>query len=456
MRAIQLHDTRIGERVALRPRDPGKVGIYACGPTVYSRIHIGNARPFVVFSVLKRFLQHEGYEVTFVANVTDVNDKIYDAARTQGRPSVELAVEMTANYIADTNALGLGRPDREPLASQTMDEIVSYIRELIDRGHAYESGADVFFRVRSDPAYGSLSHRHVEDLDQGEGVEGSERKEDPLDFVLWKARKPDEDAWWPSPWGDGRPGWHIECSAMAEDALGVGFDIHGGGSDLLFPHHENEAAQTRCARGQELARIWMHNGMIQLTGEKMAKSVGNIALLHEVVERYGRDAIVMYLISGHYRQPLAFGEAELGVADQRVQRIRNALARVVEGEPSPPEMAPRRETFFNALADDFNTPRALGSLFEWVREANRRSEPVGARDLREMLDVLGLGDLSPLQGAGPEAIDRDVTELRDRREAARAARDFELADRLREQILALGWELRDRVGEPAELIPRSR
>ena len=229
MRAIQLHDTRSGEWVPLRPRDPGRVGIYACGPTVYSRIHIGNARPFVVFSVLKRFLEHEGYEVRFVANVTDVNDKIYDAARAQGRPSTELAVEMTANYLADTDALGLGRPDREPLASQTMDAIVSYIRELIDSGHAYESGGDVFFRVRSDTGYGSLSHRHLEDLDQGEGDSGphpsAQRKEDPLDFALWKARKPDEDAWWPSPWGDGRPGWHIECSAMAEEALGVNFDI---------------------------------------------------------------------------------------------------------------------------------------------------------------------------------------------------------------------------------------
>ncbi|HXC45197.1 MAG TPA: cysteine--tRNA ligase [Solirubrobacteraceae bacterium] len=456
MRAIQLHDTRSGERAPLCPRDPGKVGIYACGPTVYSRIHIGNARPFVVFSVLKRFLQHEGYDVTFVANVTDVNDKIYDAARAQGRPSAELAEEMTANYVADTDALALGRPDREPLASQTMAAIVSYIRELIDSGHAYESAGDVFFRVRSDAGYGSLSHRNVEELDQGEGVQGSERKEDPLDFSLWKARKPEEDAWWPSPWGDGRPGWHIECSAMAEDALGVGFDIHGGGSDLLFPHHENEAAQTRCARGQELARIWMHNGMIQLTGEKMAKSVGNIALLHEVLERYGRDAVVMYLIGGHYRQPLAFGETELGEADQRVLRIRNALASVAEGEPSPAEMAHHREAFFDALAEDFNTPRALASLFEWVREANRRSGSVGSRDLREMLEVVGLGDLQPLQGVAAEMIDHDAAQLRDRREAARAARDFELADRLRDQILALGWEVRDRAGEPAELIPRSR
>ena len=460
MREIELHDTRSGERVSLRPRDPGRVGIYACGPTVYSRIHIGNARPFVVFSVLKRFLQHEGYEVRFVANVTDVNDKIYDAARAQGRPSTDLAVEMTANYIADTDALGLGRPDREPLASQTMDAIVSYIGDLIGSGHAYESGGDVFFKVRSDTGYGSLSHRRVEDLDQGEGDLGphppAQRKQDPLDFALWKARKPDEDAWWPSPWGDGRPGWHIECSAMAEEALGVNFDIHGGGSDLLFPHHENEAAQTRCARGQELARIWMHNGMIQLTGEKMAKSVGNIALLHEVLERYGRDAVVMYLISGHYRQPLAFSPAELEDADRRIHRIRDALRRLDPGKPSPPDMAHHVEAFFAALGDDFNTPKALACLFEWVREANRRGEAVGDGDLREMLAIFGLENLQSLTADGDvEAIDPEAVALLASREAARRERDFQEADRLRGEIAARGWEIRDSAAGP-ELIPLSR
>jgi cysteinyl-tRNA synthetase len=452
---IRLHDTRSGEVRPLVPREPGRVGIYACGPTVYNRIHIGNARPFVVFSWLKRFLQHEGYEVTFVANVTDVNDKIYDAARDRGVGSEELAREMTAHYVADTDGLGLGRPDHEPLASETIDGIVDLIGALIKRDAAYAVQGDVYFRVRSDAGYGALSHRDVDQMDQGEGIEGAGLKEDPLDFALWKAQKEGEDTAWDAPWGRGRPGWHIECSAMAEGLLGVDFEIHGGGSDLVFPHHENEAAQTRMGRGAELARIWMHNGMIQLTGEKMAKSVGNIALLHEVLDQWGRHALVMYLIGGHYRQPLAFGHAELSEADLRVRRIRNALTRVAPAEPSPPEMARHRDAFFGALADDFNTPRALASLFEWVREANRRTEPAGDRDLREMLDVLGLGDLTPLQGAAPEAIDAEAADLRDQREAARAARDFELADSLRERILALGWEVRDRAGEPAELIPRS-
>jgi cysteinyl-tRNA synthetase len=460
MREIRLHDTRGGELRPLRPRDPGKVGIYACGPTVYSRIHIGNARPFVVFSLLARFLVHERYETTLVMNVTDVNDKIYDAARAQDRPSEALASEMTALYYADTDALGLGRPDREPLASLTMEPIIGYISALIDAGHAYESGGDVFFRVRSDPGYGSLSHRDIQDMDQGEGVEGSERKDDPLDFALWKAHKPAEDTSWDSPWGPGRPGWHIECSAMAEDALGVNFDIHGGGSDLLFPHHENEAAQTRTARGTELARIWMHNGMIQATGEKMAKSVGNIAPLHEVLERYGRDAVVMYLVSGHYRQPLAFSPAELEDAGRRVQRIRDAFRRLDEGRPSPPDMAHHLEAFFDALADDFNTPKALASLFEWVREANRRtgetataSAPVGAADLREMLSVLGLGELTSLETAGElDAIDPEAQALLEQRERARAERDFQTADRLREELRARGWEIRDGSGGP-ELVP---
>jgi cysteinyl-tRNA synthetase len=476
MRAIRLHDTRSGRLLALEPRDPSKVGIYACGPTVYSRIHIGNARPFVVFSLFKRFLEHEGYDTTLVINVTDVNDKIYDAARADpqstdtarrvGRSSVELAAEMTALYVSDTDALSLGRPDHEPLASETMDAIVAYIQDLIDSDHAYaaeyegegeqSSSSDVFFRVRSDPDYGSLSHRRIDDMDQGEGVEGSDRKQDPLDFALWKAHKPGEDQSWPSPWGEGRPGWHIECSAMAEGLLGVGFDIHGGGSDLVFPHHENEAAQTRAARGRELAKIWMHNGMIQFTGEKMAKSVGNIALLHEVVEQYGRDAVVMYLLGGHYRQPLAFSPAELQDADRRIHRIRDALRRLDPGRPSPSDMAHHADAFFAALADDFNTPKALASLFEWIREANRRGEAVGDGDLREMLATFALGDLQPLGAIGDVgATDPEAVALLTSREAARSERDFAQADRLREEINARGWEIRDGADGP-ELIPLSR
>ena len=240
-REITLYDTRTRRAQRLEPRDPGRVGIYACGPTVYSRVHVGNARPYVIFLLLKRFLEHEGYAVSLVVNVTDINDKIYTAAVAAGVASDALAREMTDAYVADTDRLGLGRPDHEPLASETIGPFVGLIADLVERGHAYEAGGDVYFRVRSLPAYGELSRRDIEEMDQGEGVEGASRKEDALDFALWKGEKDDEDSSWPSPWGRGRPGWHIECSAMAEALLGVELDVHGGGADLLFPHHENEA-----------------------------------------------------------------------------------------------------------------------------------------------------------------------------------------------------------------------
>src|SRR2546423_1003770 len=355
MREVLVHDTRTGELQPLSPRD-ARVGIYACGPTVYSRIHIGNARPFVVFSLLKRFLEHEGLAVTLVINVTDVNDKIYDAASAQGRPSAELAAQMTELYRADTDALALGRPDHEPLASETIEAIVDYIQALVERGHAYPAGGDVYFRVRSDPAYGSLSHRLLEHMDQGEDEPDSGpaagRKEDPLDFALWKAHKPGEDTVWPSPWGEGRPGWHIECSAMAEEILGVGFDIHGGGVDLVFPHHENEIAQTEAARGKPLARIWMHNGMVRIEGEKMAKSVGNIFLLHEALERFGRDALIMYFVAGHYRQPLAFSEDALADAAGAVERVRDFALRLDADGEAPEAVHEYEERFYDSLADD--------------------------------------------------------------------------------------------------------
>ncbi|HEX3911815.1 MAG TPA: cysteine--tRNA ligase [Solirubrobacteraceae bacterium] len=448
---IRIHDTQSGEVRPLQPVDREKVGIYACGPTVYSRIHIGNARPFVIFSLLKRFLGHEGYGVTLVINVTDVNDKIYDAARAQGRPSAALALEMTRLYRADTDALGIGRPDEEPLASETIEEIVAHIATLIDRGHAYAVEGDVYFRVRSDQSYGSLSHRHLDDMDQGEGVEGAGRKEDPSDFALWKAHKQGEDTVWDSPWGPGRPGWHIECSAMAEKLLDVPIDIHGGGSDLVFPHHENEAAQTRAARGRELSRLWMHNGMIQFTGEKMAKSVGNIALLHEVVAEYGPEAVVMYLISGHYRQPLAFSEAALQQARANVNRIREAGRRLQPG-PSRSDLESLRDSFFEALARDFNTPTALGVLNEWIAASGSSDGDGGAsgdQHLREMLGVLGLDSLLAPMAEAPEA----VHELARRREQARAERDFATSDRLRDEIAVQGWDVRDGA-DGFELLPR--
>jgi cysteinyl-tRNA synthetase len=448
VRLISLHDTRTGDIKPIEPREPGRVAIYACGPTVYGRIHVGNARPFVVFSLLKRYLVHEGYEVTLVFNITDVNDKIYAAAQEAGVPSEALAREMTDAYIADTDGLGLGRPDYEPRASQTIPGIIRLIERLVETGHAYAVSGDVYFSVRSYPGYGSLSHRNVEDMDQGEGVEGSDLKRDPLDFALWKAEKPGEDTAWDSPWGRGRPGWHIECSAMAEDLLGLDFEIHGGGSDLIFPHHENEAAQTCSAHGRALARLWMHNGMVRLDKAKMAKSVGNIFVLHDALTVYGRDALIMYFCGGHYRQPVEFDDQRLEEASARVKRIREAARKLVPG-PSPGWSQPLRDSFFDALAWDFNTPRALAEVFDWVREANASTSPAGDADLREMLSVLGLENL-----LDPEDAQAPVKafELSEARERARAARDYGEADRLREQLREMGWEVRDGPSGP-ELLP---
>jgi cysteinyl-tRNA synthetase len=469
MREVRIRDTLTGE---LRPLDSeGEVGIYACGPTVYSRIHIGNARPFVVFSLFDRFLRSEGYKPKLVVNVTDINDKIYGAARAAGEPSGEFAAAMKQAYFEDTDRLGVGRPDSEPLATETVGGIVSLIQELVDSGHAYESGGDVYFRVRSFGPYGKLSNRRPEDMDQGEDAGSASLKEERLDFALWKAHKPDEDTSWDSPWGPGRPAWHIECSVMAEQELGESFAIHGGGSDLVFPHHENEIAQSEAA-GRPFARVWMHNGMIETSDAKMSKSEGNIFQLSEALDRYGREAVVAYLISGHYRQPLAFGAEQMDEAVARVERLRNFFrdkalgapgegspdnSRGVSGDPSPGAQAgpsARLAAFKDALADDFNTPRALAEVFELVGEANR-GEVDGeeaAQAVGEMLELVGLGTLAqPDEGA--EA-DPEAQKLMQEREEARAARNFERADALRDQLALMGWTVRDSANGPT-LLPKS-
>jgi len=474
MREVRIKDTLTGEAVAL---DPGQeVGIYACGPTVYSRIHIGNARPFVVFSLLVRFLRSEGYETKLVVNVTDVNDKIYGAAGEAGEPSAAFAKRMTRAYFEDTERLGLGRPDAEPLATETIDGIVALIVNLVESGHAYESGGDVYFRVRSFDGYGKLSNRRAEDMDQGEEAGAASLKEDQLDFALWKAHKEAEDTSWDSPWGPGRPAWHIECSVMAEQELGPSFAIHGGGSDLVFPHHENEIAQSEAA-GRPFARLWMHNGMVETDAEKMSKSEGNIFQLSEALDRYGREAVVAYLISGHYRQPLAFGAEQMEQAVARVERLRNFFREHPEGgeeEPGGPPPGTRVESsgegpcpagsqvpiggppgsrvaaFKDALADDFNTPRAMAEVFELVAEANRQ-DVAGAREtVHEMLGLVGLESLvSAEEGAGDEA-----EKLLVEREQARAGKDFARADEIRDRLAELGWEVRDSA-DGAKLVPKA-
>ena len=458
---IRLHDSLTGDLRELDAREPGRVGIYVCGPTVYARIHVGNARPYVMFALFKRFLEHEGYDVTLVENVTDINDKIYAAARAQGVASAALAREMTALYRADTDRLGLGRPDSEPLATETLAEIVTLIEALIATGHAYPSEGDVYFSVRSFDGYGKLSNRRLEDLapqDQGEPEGEQGRKRDPLDFALWKARKADEDTAWESPWGRGRPGWHIECSAMAEKVLGLDFEVHGGGSDLVFPHHENEIAQTEAARGQPLARIWMHNGMIRFGEEKMAKSVGNITTLADALDRHGRDALILFFLGGHYRQPLSFSDERMEEAAQALRRlteVARSLARAGElaGGDSGEEVAALRTEFFAALRDDFNTPQALAALFKLVSAGNRRlgaGEPLpgAATAFAEMLRVVGL---ETLQDRADE-VDEEALRLLGEREDARRSRDFDRADEVRAELKARGWDVRDTPEGPV-LVP---
>jgi cysteinyl-tRNA synthetase len=422
---MRLSDTLTKTKVDL-PEPPARVGMYTCGPTVYQRIHIGNARPFVISMWLRRWLRERGYDVTLVENITDVNDKIYDAAPNR---SAELAANASRWYIEDTDLLGLGRPDHEPKATETIAEIIALIEELIASGHAYEADGDVYFRVARFADYGRLSGQRP---DRVEEQEPNPRKEDPRDFSLWKGNKPGEDTWWDSPWGRGRPGWHIECSAMAEKFLGPRFEIHLGGLDLVFPHHENERAQSQAA-GREFARIWLHNGMLEFVGEKMSKSLGNVASLREVVERWGREAVLVYFMTGHWSKPVDFSDETMAAADARVESLREAFR-----GPSQPAGEGEWERFVASLEDDFNTPEALAVMHGW------RDHDM----LRRALDVFGLASLGEEQPAPAE-----IVELAERRQQARAAHDFDEADRLRAEIEAAGWEARD-VADGFQLVPK--
>jgi cysteinyl-tRNA synthetase len=420
---MRLFDTLTKSKVEL-PDPPARIGMYTCGPTVYQRIHIGNARPYVLSLWLKRWLELRGYDVTLVENITDVNDRIYEAAPNR---SAELAAKASQWYVEDTDALGLGRPDHEPKATQTIPEIVALIEELVRDGHAYESGGDVYFSVARFPSYGRLSGQRP---DQVEEQEPNPLKQDARDFSLWKANKEGEDTWWDSPWGRGRPGWHIECSAMAEKFLGPRFDIHLGGLDLVFPHHENERAQSQAA-GREFAHIWMHNGLLRLDSEKMSKSVGNIAPLRDVVERWGRETVLLFFLTGHWSKPIDFSDEVMAAAQARVESFREIFR-------GPSQPGGDWDAFASALDDDFNTPEALAVMHAW------RDHEL----LRRALDIFGLGSLAEQREAPPE-----VVELAKRRRQARVARDFEEADRLREEIEAAGWEARD-VADGFQLVPK--
>jgi len=406
--------------------------MYFCGPTVYQRIHVGNARPFVLSLWLKRWLERGGYEVTLVENITDINDKIYAAAP---GASAKLAEDASRWYVEDTSDLGLGRPDREPKATESVPAIVAMIEQLVAGDHAYPAGGDVYFRVSSFPDYGKLSGRHGDEeamRNPSEEDEAGELKEDPRDFALWKAHKEGEDTWWESPWGRGRPGWHIECSAMAEADLGPVFEIHGGGLDLVFPHHENEVAQSR-ALGHEFAQLWMHNGMLRLAGEKMSKSLGNIVSLCEALQEWGRETLLVYFLGGHWRKPLDYSDEALRQAAAQAESFRNVFR-------LPTERVGEWGDLTAALDDDFNTAEALATLHGW------RDHEL----LRRGLEVFGLESLAENTSAPPE-----LEVLARQRAEARERKDFDEGDRLRGEIEAAGWEVRDVEAEPGfQLVPK--
>ncbi len=408
------------------PAAPGPVRIYSCGPTVYQRIHVGNAIPFVISMWLKRWLEQTGYETKLAINITDINDKIYEAAP---GASAQLAAEATRWYVEDTDRLVLGRPDVEPTAVETVDDQIAMIEELVERGFAYESEGDVYFRVSRYPGYGWLSGQR---LDQVEEQEPNARKQDPRDFALWKASKPGEDTFWDSPWGRGRPGWHIECSVMSEKHLGPEFEIHGGGLDLVFPHHENEIAQSR-ALGRPFAQLWMHNGMLTFSGEEMHKSVGNDVSLKAALDQWGRETLLVFFLTGHWRKPLEYSDSTLEAAAARAEGFRDVLR-----YPHEPAPAGSWERFADALDDDFNTPAALAVMHEW------RDHEL----LRRSLGVFGLESLAEQDEAPVE-----IVELATRRQVAREERDFDEADRLRDELEAAGWEARDEPGG-YRLVPR--
>jgi len=455
---LRIYNSLTRKKEEFVPIEPGKVRMYVCGMTVYDFCHLGHARVLVVFDVIVRHLRSLGYEVTYVRNVTDIDDKIIARATQNGESINALTDRFIAAMHEDADALGVLRPDLEPRATGSMEDILAMIQKLVERGYAYQGdNGDVFYAVSRFEHYGQLSGKRIEDLRSGARVDVDEAKRDPLDFVLWKASKPGEPSW-PSPWGDGRPGWHIECSAMSTECLGAHFDIHGGGMDLQFPHHENEIAQSEAATGEHFVNYWIHNGFVQVDEEKMSKSLGNFFTVREILQRYQAEEVRYFILSSHYRSPLNYSDDNLDKARGALQRLYTALR---DGQAVPidkplPEYA---ERFRQAMDDDFNTPEALSVLFDLARAINRAREQgdSACATLAGNLKLLA-GDLGLLQ-ADPEAYlcgqhgatqggpaDEEIEALIASREQARADRDYGEADRIRDQLVELGIVLEDGAG----------
>ncbi|MBQ6146988.1 MAG: cysteine--tRNA ligase [Clostridia bacterium] len=453
---MYIYNTMTRKKELFVPLKEGKVSMYACGPTVYNFFHIGNARPFIVFDTLRRYLEYRGYQVTFVQNFTDIDDKMIRRANEEGITVKELGDRFIKEYYTDADALGVKRATVNPRATEHIQDIIDLVQTLVEKGHAYPTpNGDVYFSVRSWPGYGKLSGQNIDDLENGARVDPTEEKQDPLDFALWKGQKPGEPAW-PSPWGMGRPGWHIECSAMSMAILGQSFDIHGGGQDLIFPHHENEIAQSEAATGKPFAHYWMHNGFINVDNQKMSKSLGNFFTVRDIAKEYDLDVVRLFMLSVQYRNPINFSRELIQQAAVALQRLRTALDRLKEApiaqEPVGDEqafldtLAGYRTRFNEAMDDDLNTADALGVLFDLARAANtfvsvpRTKKAIDATTAlyTELMDVLGL---MPREKA--EEFPREVLDLLDERQAARKAKDYARADEIREQLKGLGYAIED-------------
>ena len=454
---LQIYNTLTRRKEAFTPIEPGKVRMYVCGMTVYDYCHLGHARVMVAFDVITRYLRQRGFDVTYVRNVTDIDDKILRRADENGESIASLTERMIEAMHEDEARLGVLPPDQEPRATRHVDDILAMIETLIDKGYAYAAdNGDVYYRVRRFEGYGKLNNRDLDEMRSGARVEVDEHKEDPLDFVLWKAAKPGE-ASWPSPWGEGRPGWHIECSAMSKCCLGETFDIHGGGPDLTFPHHENEIAQSEAANGKPFVNTWMHAGAVRVNHEKMSKSLGNFFTIREVLEHHDPEVVRYLLVASHYRSAINYSPDSLAEARRSLERFYNALEGValegvstLGGEASPGFEA----RFTAAMDDDFNTPEALSVLFDLARELNRAKKeapgeaPALAAELRRLGGILGLLQQDPAAflkaGAGELPLSEAEIQARiDERAAAKKAKDFAAADAIRDELAALGIILKD-------------
>ena len=454
-----VYNSQTRRKEELKPITPGKVGIYACGPTVYNYFHIGNARPFITFDVLRRYLEHKGLEVTFVQNFTDIDDKMIKRANEEGITVKELADRFIAAYYEDAKALGIRPATVHPKATEHIPEIITIIEKLMAKGRAYAVNGDVYYRVKAFRGYGKLSGQNMEDLELGssERLNVETDKEDPADFALWKAQKPGEPAW-ESPWGMGRPGWHIECSAMSMKYLGETFDIHCGGKDLLFPHHENEIAQSEGATDKPYVNYWMHNGFLNIDNEKMSKSKGNFFTVRDIAKEYDLEAVRMFMLSAQYRSPLNFSRDQIAQAHASLTRLYTARDQLMfllgnaperdlnEEETALVERLKQHEAKFDAaMDDDLNTADALGAIFELVKDANVVLDAQSAKAaVKAALDeLLALTDVLGLLMKKADALPADIQDMVDRRAAARKERNWKLSDELRDAIKAAGYILED-------------